>query len=124
MDTQENISVTKTALSKAIELEANTPEYKGKSLRLYLDGKGCDGFFYGVTFDNQTKDDTIFAQDGIDIVVDPDTYYFVKGSEIDWVDDDRGQGFLVENPNHKSFRGKFYKRKSFLPGFNEYKTDQ
>ena len=58
-------------------------------------------------------------QENINIVVDPDTYTFCKGSVIEWVDDDRGQGFLVENPNHKKFRGKFYKRQSWQKALTE-----
>lgn len=84
---------------------------KPKILRLYLDGKGCDGFYYGVSFDSKSQEDIGFLTGDVEIVVDPDTLPYVSGSRITWVDDERGKGFLVENPNHRKFRGKFYRSK-------------
>ena len=107
------IRLTDRAISEAHTLEASNPEWAGLALRVYLEGKGCDGFFYGVTFDKPASEDLHFQQDSIDIVVDPDTIEYVDGSTIDWVDDERGKGFLVENPQHKVFRGKFFKRSSW-----------
>ena len=102
-----------SALEAAIRLQVEEPDYTGLPLRLYLDGKGCDGFYYGVTFAEQTPDDIVFQQDPITIIVDPDTIEFVQGSTITWVDDERGRGFLVNNPNHRKFRGKFYKKRAW-----------
>lgn len=107
-----NISLTPTALAKAIELSKKT-ENIGLSLRIYLDGKGCDGFFYGVSFDKASKDDLVKDQESLSLIIDPDSLTFCDGSEIEWVDDERGTGFLVNNPNHRKFRGKFYKRSSW-----------
>ena len=119
-NTEENswtpVTLTPFALEKAIALESEQGDFKGKMLRLYLDGKGCDGFYYGVTFDRPSKEDIRFVLDGgngLELLVDKDTINYVEGSSIDWIDDDRGQGFLVDNPNHKKFRGKFFKRKSW-----------
>ena len=109
------ITLTPRALEHAQHLKKTVPEYLGLPLRLYLDGKGCDGFFYGVTFDARQAGDlqTTFSTE-LDLVVDPDTYVFVKGCEIDFVDDERGNGFLVNNPSQRKFRGKFYKKKEWL----------
>ncbi len=109
-----SVILTASAKIQSHRLVSEVQDYAGKKLRLYLDGKGCDGFFYGVTFDNQASDDLVFPQaDGVDVIVDPKTLLFVKDATIDWVDDERGTGFLVDNPNHKKFRGKFYKRQSW-----------
>ena len=109
------IKLTERAIEKAHELRCNKAEWHGLSLRLYLDGKGCDGFFYGVTFDKPSDTDLHFRQiwnkQLLDVVVDPETLRFVQGSIVEWVDDERGAGFLVENPKHRQFRGKFFKRK-------------
>lgn len=101
------ISLSARALEKAEELSHT---HRGHGLRLYLEGKGCDGFYYGVAFDQPSPVDLHFPQGGIDLIVDPDTIEFVSGATIDWIDDDRGQGFLVHNPRHKEFRGKFYRK--------------
>ena len=111
--------LSESAVKEALALRHSTPEYSGKDLRLYLEGKGCDGFYYGVTFDERTPQDVIFPQEvevateSLMLVVDPETLQFVHGSMIDWVDDDRGRGFLVDNPNQKAFRGKFFKRNAW-----------
>ena len=104
------IQLTELALSQAKILRETREEFSGKSLRLYLDGKGCDGFYYGVTFDTKQSDDISFIQDHVEIIVDPDTHQFVQNSTIDWVTIDDQSGFLVNNPDHKLFRGKFYKK--------------
>lgn len=116
----QKINLTGPALLQAIHLKETTSEFSGKDLRLYLEGKGCDGFYYGVTFDDATPEDLRFPQTlegqveaSVVVIVDPDTMQFVDGSVIEWVDDERGRGFLVENPGQKQFRGKFFKRSSW-----------
>jgi iron-sulfur cluster insertion protein len=111
MESSRSISLDTEALAKALELKTEFRQYQGKELRLYLEGKGCDGFYYGVAFDHPQDNDLKFTHDGIDVLIDPDSYEFCAGSTISWVDDERGQGFLVNNPNHRKFRGKFYKRR-------------
>lgn len=106
-------SLTKGALQKAQQLRATTEAYQGLPLRLYIEGKGCDGFYYGVNFDAKEKDDFEFEIEGLPCIIDERTLLFCKGSEIDWVDDERGQGFLVQNPKEKNFRGKFYKKSTW-----------
>lgn len=117
------IALDQLALEKALELSRDFRQYQGKSLRLYLDGKGCDGFYYGVSFDHPKEDDLHFRQTDIDLIIDPDSYEFCEGSLIIWADDQRGQGFIVENPNHKQFRGKFYKRKSWQQRLEKKRED-
>ena len=108
------VTLTDEALRKAITLQLENPAWYGLSLRLYLEGKGCDGFFYGVTFDKREDEDVVFENEyknqQLNIVVDPRTLEFTQGSEITWGSHDGKEGFIVENPKHKRFRGKFYKR--------------
>ncbi|MCX6128712.1 MAG: iron-sulfur cluster assembly accessory protein [Proteobacteria bacterium] len=107
----EGIYISPQALASAIEMQNLTARYQGLSLRLYLEGKGCDGFYYGVTFDKCSSEDHIFPKEGLDIIIDPQALIFCQGATIEWVDDERGTGFLVENPQQWKFRGKFFKRK-------------
>jgi iron-sulfur cluster insertion protein len=105
------LELTPAAIEATNGLRSNNEEYRNKDLRLYLAGKGCDGFEYGVSFDERESTDVIIAiNDEISLLCDPRTLEFVRGSKIDWADDERGRGFLVENPNHRKFRGKFYKK--------------
>ncbi len=101
------------ALNKALELQSQNPNYHKLPLRLYIEGKGCDGFYYGVTFDNPEEGDFEFTIGDLSCTIDERTLLFCKGSLIDWIEDERGTGFLVENPKEKNFRGKFYKKSTW-----------
>lgn len=97
---------------------ASTPKWQAQSLRVYVAGKLCSGFSYGVSFDSPAGDDCHFPHrlaDGtsLDVIVDPESIKFIDESVVDWVDDQRGSGFLVENPGHKKFRGKFFRAKNW-----------
>ena len=109
------VNLTAEASQAATALLNEHPEWQGLPLRVYLSGKGCDGFEYGVAFDAAEPDDIQFALEGqpISLVVDPKTLGFIGGSTIEWVEDERGKGFVVNNPNHRRFRGKFYKAKTW-----------
>jgi len=77
----------------------------GKPLRVYVDAGGCSGMEYGMAFDEKKADDEVFAQDGVEVVVDPMSMSFLKGSEIDYVDGLQGSGFKIKNPNVHSSCG-------------------
>ncbi len=121
-ETSACFTLTQNAYDKALELQKDFPRYRGLPLRLYVEGKGCDGFTYGVSFDPSAEDDLSFHIGHITCIIDPQSLVFCKGSSIDWVDDERGTGFLVENPNQRKFRGKFYKRKAWIEKLTEKKT--
>lgn len=108
-----SISMTEAASQAAHALRTEKREYRDLYLRVYIDGKGCDGFYYGVTFDGKTPGDFVFRAEAIELIVDPKSLYFLYGSTIDWISDDRGTGFMVNNPNHERYRGKFYKKKAW-----------
>ncbi len=60
----------------------------------------CCGLKYGLAIDDLKKeDDLFFESNGIKIIVDPNSYDFLKGSEIDFVKDEIfGEGFKINNP--------------------------
>ncbi len=104
------------ASQQALELWLSTPEGREEvrpKLRVYIEGKGCDGFFYGVAFDRAAPEDFVFTGPLVDVIVDPQSLGFVYGSRVTWITGDDGQGFLVQNPNHERFRGKFFKKKAW-----------
>jgi len=76
-----------------------------KPLRVYVDAGGCSGMEYGMAFDDKKADDEVFAQDGVEVVIDPMSMNFLKGSEIDYVDSLQGSGFKIKNPNVHSSCG-------------------
>lgn len=75
---------------------------KGEAaLRVWVAGGGCSGLSYGMALDeNQPEEgDQIFEQDGIKILIDPMSLHYMDGSSVDFVEDNLGGGFKIENPN-------------------------
>lgn len=93
------IELTERAIDKVKQFAAETPEVDGKRLRIYIQGVGCSGFAYGFTFDDQREGDTVVGAGDLDVLVDPASAPHLTGASVDFVDDERGRGFLVDNPN-------------------------
>jgi len=76
------------------------------ALRVFVQGGGCGGMQYGMTFDDSPReDDEISEQFGVKIIVDPISLFYVNGARIDYVDSLMGGGFAIENPNATSSCG-------------------
>ena len=94
-----NLVFTDSAASKVAELitdEAN-PNLK---LRVYISGGGCSGFQYGFTFDENLEDgDVTVENQGVTLLVDPMSFQYLTGAEIDYKDDLSGAQFIIRNPN-------------------------
>ncbi len=90
---------TQAAAAKVRELileEAN-PALK---LRVYITGGGCSGFQYGFTFDEATDDgDVAVTRDDVTLVVDPLSFQYLEGAEIDYSESLQGARFVIRNPN-------------------------
>ena len=53
-------------------------------LRVFVTGGGCSGFQYGFTFDEvQNEDDTVMQKNGVTLLIDPMSYQYLVGAEID-----------------------------------------
>jgi iron-sulfur cluster assembly accessory protein len=75
-------------------------------LRLAVTGGGCSGFQYNFAIDDsRLEDDLVIERDGAVVLVDPVSLEFLKGAEIDFVDDLIGAAFKVNNPNATSSCG-------------------
>lgn len=69
-------------------------------LRVYITGGGCAGFSYGFTFDDAEKDgDSRFENGDVVMLVDPMSFQYLVGSEVDYVEGLNGSQFVVRNPN-------------------------
>jgi iron-sulfur cluster insertion protein len=69
-------------------------------MRVSVEGGGCSGFQY--RFDlvqDRAPDDIMIERDGARVVVDPISLGFVRGAEIDFVDELIGASFKINNPN-------------------------
>ena len=75
-------------------------------LRVFITGGGCSGFSYGFTFDEDVSDDdAVIENAGVTMVVDPMSYQYLSGAEVDFREDLKGAQFVVANPNATSTCG-------------------
>lgn len=98
-DMQDPLLFTDSAADKVrmlIEEEGN-PELK---LRVFVTGGGCSGFQYGFTFDEVINDDdTVMNKNGVQLLVDPMSFQYLVGAEIDYQEGLEGAQFVIKNPN-------------------------
>ena len=89
-------------VKKLIEEEGN-PNLK---LRVLVQGGGCSGFQYGFSLDEESKqDDKLIENQGVTLVIDPASYQYLAGSEVDYTEGLEGSMFVVINPNATSTCG-------------------
>ncbi|CAG4884299.1 putative chaperone involved in Fe-S cluster assembly and activation; hesB-like [Georgfuchsia toluolica] len=96
---------TDNAVNKVRELiaEEGNPELK---LRVFVSGGGCSGFQYGFTFDEvSNEDDTVLEKSGVTLLIDPMSYQYLVGAEIDYSEGLEGSQFVIKNPNATSTCG-------------------
>jgi iron-sulfur cluster insertion protein len=90
------IEVTPEAATKLIELRADDP--KRAFLRVYVAGRSCCSFQYGLAFDEKPDEtDAITQVAGLQVAIDAQSRPFCDGATIEWVDGPEGTGFLVRN---------------------------
>jgi iron-sulfur cluster assembly protein len=94
------ITLTQTAADKLqgiMREKGLTPDY---GLRVFVQGGGCSGLQYGMTFANGLAEgDQVFEEQAIRLIVDPSSLPYLEGAEIDYIDSLMGGGFRIENPN-------------------------
>ena len=93
------LSLTDAAVAKVKYFAGTMPDSQGKPLRIFVQGGGCSGFQYGFTFDDKKEGDTVIETGGIEVVVDSQSATYLKDAKVDYVEDFRGAGFSVTNPN-------------------------
>ena len=118
-----NINFTNAAAIKVKMLidEEENPKLK---LRVFITGGGCSGFQYGFTFDETINDDDFVIQksintesdeddggegdaggESVQLLVDPLSYQYLQGADIDYREDINGSQFVIRNPNAKTTCG-------------------
>ncbi|MBT8449779.1 MAG: iron-sulfur cluster insertion protein ErpA [Gammaproteobacteria bacterium] len=89
--------------AKALIEEEENPKLK---LRVFVTGGGCSGFQYGFSFDEKLNDgDMEINEDNVSIVVDPMSFQYLMGAEIDYLEGLQGARFVINNPNAKTTCG-------------------
>jgi iron-sulfur cluster insertion protein len=106
MDAEADTTMTVSARAARRIAEILKAEPEPVMLRLAVTGGGCSGFQYNFTLDDSRQDDDLVIQrDGATVLVDSMSLDFLKGAELDYVDDLIGAAFKVINPNASSSCG-------------------
>jgi iron-sulfur cluster insertion protein len=102
MDPQ--VTVSARAARRIAEILKSEPQ--PAMLRVAVTGGGCSGFQYNFALDDaRAEDDLVLERDGATVLIDPMSLDFLKGAEIDFVDDLIGAAFKINNPNAQSSCG-------------------
>lgn len=99
MEEMSPLNFTDAAASKVKTLieEENNPALK---LRVFVSGGGCSGFQYGFTFDENMNDgDTSVENSGVTLLIDPMSFQYLVGADIDYTEGLEGAQFVIRNPN-------------------------
>lgn len=93
------VQLTPQAVSKVKELLA-AEQKDGFGLRVAIQGGGCSGFTYGLTFENtQRPTDEVIEVEGLKVYVDAMSQMYLQGVKIDYLETLQGAGFKIDNPN-------------------------
>jgi iron-sulfur cluster assembly protein len=69
-------------------------------LRLSAIGGGCSSLSYQLGFTTEANyADKTFLQEGFQLLVDPKSFLYLDGTEIDFEDGLNGKGFVYNNPD-------------------------
>lgn len=95
------IQVTERALARirvAMAREGVDPSEGG--LRVGVQGGGCSGLSYHISFDPQPRErDRIFQFGDVRLFVDPKSYIYLHGMTMDYQEGLMQHGFVFTNPN-------------------------
>lgn len=93
------VTVTENAKNQAIRLMSEEGK-DGFFIRVGVEGGGCSGLRYQLTFDNELKeDDKVFENNDMKVVVDKKSYLYLVGTTLDFSGGLNGKGFVFSNPN-------------------------
>ena len=98
-EVQDPLLFTDNAANKVKQLieEEGNADLK---LRVFVSGGGCSGFQYGFTFDETAnEDDTVLNKNGVQLLIDPMSFQYLVGAEIDYQENLEGSQFVIKNPN-------------------------
>lgn len=100
------INISETAAEKVKSyLAQETESLPNGGLRIYVQGGGCSGFQYGMAIDEAGEGDQVFDAQGVRVIIDPMSFKYLDGANVDYKEDLMGGGFSIKNPNAKSSCG-------------------
>ena len=78
-------------------------EGAGNYLRVKINGGGCNGLSYKLKFvEGSKKGDILVRSQGVEVLVDPRSALYLRGTHLDYSDALVSGGFKFSNPNARS----------------------
>ena len=100
VESEVQVIFTEAAAIKVQALIDEEEKVNELMLRVFIQGGGCSGFQYGFTFDEkETEGDTVVTKKGVKLLIDPMSFQYLTGSEIDYTEGLEGSQFVIRNPN-------------------------
>ena len=99
------IDVTESAAQEIAKqrVKRGTPE---AAIRVGIRGGGCTGFTYVFEWAEEARaTDKLIEAFGVKVVVDPKSFVYLRGMQLDFVKGMMGHGFKFNNPNAKGACG-------------------
>ena len=95
------IEVTSSAREQVLRIMEKQGK-PGAALRIYVQGGGCSGLTYGMSFDRrETGDEVAYDDQGLQVVVDRASAPLLDGLKVDYLLGLEASGFKIYNPNAK-----------------------
>lgn len=97
------IQITEKAVTEIKRIQLKDALAATAMLRVMVVGGGCSGMSYKLGFEDQDPavTDKVFEKEGVKIVIDPKSFLYLAGTELDFSDGLNGTGFVFNNPNAK-----------------------
>ena len=96
---EDDVILTERAVQEVHSIKAanNIPETH--ALRLGVKGGGCSGLSYVLAFDDKINEkDLVLEKNGVRVVVDQKSMFYLSGTTLDFTDGLNGRGFVFNNP--------------------------
>ena len=94
------IQVSEQAKDKLLLLIKEEGHTKEAFIRVGVNSGGCSGLSYDLKIDKKTnEDDKIFENNGIKIVVNKKSFFYLIGTTLEYSGGLNGKGFVFNNPN-------------------------
>lgn len=94
------ITITEKAKHRILDISKEENYDTSYFVRVSVESGGCSGLSYQLNFDNQEqKDDQVFEDKGIKVVLNIKSFLYLAGTELDYSDGLTGKGFVFNNPN-------------------------
>ena len=93
------ISISENGAKHALNAIAGSGK-ENAGVRLFVKSGGCSGYQYGMDIARDRRaDDIAMENNGVPLLVDPQSALMLDGAEVDYADDLMKGGFTIYNPN-------------------------